>query len=231
MTPIIDEELSAARAWPVPPKTPAAPPVAQTAPRAPAPRLRRTSRAATRPRRQLAVIEAGGAVEQRQPRRQGRGEAPLVDAASGARDRVGPARPPGRHPARDRLDDQHATRPRGARRAAARAARSRAVVRSSLTVSAATTAPRLPGSVVPARSPRRARPRTPSRPSVKRASSTAQPLRSIALDRGASARLQRPGGAGDARAAARGPRSSPATGRAAPSARTISRTSRKCSGP
>ena len=226
MTPIIDEELQL-KGLPVPPKAPAAPaPVAQRRP------LHRGSSGSEglagqveRPRRQLAVIEAGGAVEQRQPRRQGRGEAPLVDAAAGARERVGPARPPRRHararsarrPARDAPAPARGQQPREQEA-------SRASSASSFTVNAATTAPRRPGSVAPRERRRAARgPRTPSR-AERPARLLDRPAAAVdALHGGAAARLQRPGGAGRRPSRTRGPAMRPRRADAPRPARARSR--------
>ena len=185
-----------------------------------------------RPRRQLAVIEAGGPVEQRQARGQRGGEAPLVGAARPPRRTLfPPAVPPGRHPARDRLHHQHGRARAGARRGAVPAAPRARRPRARSPSSAATIAPRLPGRVA-------SRELAPLRASAQ-AEPAEGPARLFdrpavlvdALDRGASARIPAP------RPRLRRPYRIPGrgslagAGRAASSARTTSRTSRKCSGP
>jgi hypothetical protein len=62
-----------------------------------------------RPRGELVVVQAGGAIELCDDRRQLDTDPPLVVAPSGGRESLAPAVPPGRHESGERLDNQDAT--------------------------------------------------------------------------------------------------------------------------
>src|SRR5712691_3704915 len=57
--------------------------------------------------RELAVIQAGRAIELRDDRRQLNSEAPLASSTAGSLEFVAPPVPPGRHESGQRLDNEH----------------------------------------------------------------------------------------------------------------------------